>query len=52
MNLDLVVAGTEKAIIMVEAGASEVSEKVVGDGLAWAYEQMQPAISAAKRTSS
>ena len=43
-DLDLVVAGTEKAIIMVEAGASEVSEELVGDGLAWAHEQMQPAI--------
>lgn len=43
-DLDLVVAGTEKAVIMVEAGASEVSETVVGDGIAWAHEQMQPAI--------
>ncbi len=47
-DLDLVVAGTEKAIIMVEAGASEVSEEVVGDGLAWAHEQMQPAIALQK----
>ncbi len=47
-DLDLVVASTEKAIIMVEAGASEVSEEVVGDGLAWAYEQMQPAIALQK----
>lgn len=43
-DLDLVVAGTEKAVIMVEAGASEVSETVVGDGIAWAHEMMQPAI--------
>lgn len=43
-DLDLVVAGTEKAIIMVEAGAHEVSEEVIGDGLAWAHEMMQPAI--------
>jgi polyribonucleotide nucleotidyltransferase len=47
-DLDLVVAGTEKAIIMVEAGASEVSEELVGDGLAWAHEQMQPAIALQK----
>lgn len=47
-DLDLVVAATEKAIIMVEAGASEVSEEVVGDGLAWAFEQMQPAIALQK----
>lgn len=43
-DLDLVVAGTKDAIIMVEAGASEVSEQTVGDGLAWAHEMMQPAI--------
>lgn len=43
-DLDLVVAGTESGVIMVEAGASEVSETVVGDGIAWAHEQMQPAI--------
>ena len=47
-DLDLVVAGTENAIIMVEAGASEVSEQIVGDGLAWAHEQMQPAIALQK----
>ena len=47
-ELDLVVAATEKAIIMVEAGASEVSEEVVGDGLAWAFEQMQPAVALQK----
>ena len=47
-DLDLVVAGTEGAIIMVEAGASEVSEELVGDGLAWAHEQMQPAIALQK----
>ena len=43
-ELDLVVAGTKDAIIMVEAGASEVSEQVIGDGLAWALDAMQPAI--------
>lgn len=33
---------------MVEAGANEVSEQVVGDGIAWAFEQMQPAIALQK----
>jgi polyribonucleotide nucleotidyltransferase len=42
--LDLVVAGTENAIMMVEAGANEVSEEVVADGLAWAFENLQPII--------
>ena len=43
-DLDLVVAATKDAVIMVEAGANEVSEQIVGDGIAWAFEQMQPAI--------
>ena len=43
-GLDLVVAGTKDAIMMVEAGADEVSEETVADGLAWAFEQMQPII--------
>ncbi|MFO0970992.1 MAG: polyribonucleotide nucleotidyltransferase [Candidatus Saccharimonadales bacterium] len=43
-ELDLVVAGTKDAIIMVEAGANEVSEQIIGDGLEWALQAMQPAI--------
>lgn len=43
-DLDLVVAGIERGITMVEAGANEVSEDVITDGLAWAFEQYQPAI--------
>lgn len=43
-ELDLVVAGTESGIMMVEAGASEVSEEVIADALAWAHEAIQPAI--------
>lgn len=43
-DLDIVVAGKESGITMVEAGANEVSEEVVADALAWAYEQYQPAI--------
>jgi len=43
-DLDLVVAGIESGITMVEAGADEVSEEVVADALAWAYERYQPAI--------
>lgn len=42
--LDLVVAGTEDAIMMVEAGANEVSEAVVVESLAFAHKAMQPAI--------
>lgn len=43
-DLDLVVAGIGSGITMVEAGANEVSEKVVIDALKWAFEAYQPAI--------
>jgi polyribonucleotide nucleotidyltransferase len=43
-NLDLVVAGIESGITMVEAGADEVPEEVVAEALAWAFEHYQPAI--------
>lgn len=43
-DLDLVVAGIESGITMVEAGAREVSEEVVVDAMAWAHQMMQPAI--------
>jgi polyribonucleotide nucleotidyltransferase len=43
-DLDLVVAGIESGITMVEAGANEVPEAVVADALAWAFEHYQPAI--------
>lgn len=47
-DLDLVVAGIESGITMVEAGANEVPEEVVADALAWAFEQYQPAIALQK----
>lgn len=47
-DLDLVVAGIERGITMVEAGANEVSEDVIAEGLAWAFEQYQPAIALQK----
>lgn len=43
-DLDLVVAGIESGITMVEAAANEVGEELVAEALAWAYEQYQPAI--------
>lgn len=43
-DLDLVVAGIEKGITMVEAGADEVSEEVIVDALDWAFRELQPAI--------
>jgi polyribonucleotide nucleotidyltransferase len=43
-KLDLVVAGTENAIMMVEAGAREVSEDQIAEALQFAQDAMQPAI--------
>ena len=43
-DLDLVVAGIESGITMVEAGANEVPEEVIADALAWAFDHYQPAI--------
>jgi len=47
-KLDLVVAGTEQAIMMVEAGANEASEEDVAKALAFAHEAIQPAIALQK----
>ena len=43
-DLDLVVAGIESGITMVEASAKEVSEDTVAKALKWAFETYQPAI--------
>jgi polyribonucleotide nucleotidyltransferase len=43
-DLDLVVAGTGDAIMMVEAGAKEVSEETVAEALDFAHKAIQPAI--------
>ena len=43
-DLDLVVAGIESGITMVEAGAKEVSEEVIVDAMTWAHQMMQSAI--------
>ena len=43
-DLDLVVAGIESGVTMVEAGADEVPEDVILDAIAWGQEVIQPAI--------
>ncbi len=48
-ELDLVVAGTTDKVIMVEAGASEVSEDVMFDAIKWGSEQLKPAIDLIKQ---
>lgn len=48
-GLDLVVAGTSEGIMMVEAGASEITEDKVAEGLDFAFAAMQPAIDLQKQ---
>jgi len=43
-KLDLVVAGTKEAIMMVEAGANEVTEDEIARALELAHDAIQPAI--------
>lgn len=43
-KLDLVVAGTKDGVMMVEAGAAEVTEEEVAEAIAFAQDVIQPAI--------
>ncbi len=43
-KLDLVVAGTEGGVMMVEAGANEATEDEVAEAIQWAHKAIQPAI--------
>ncbi len=45
-DLDLVVAASEKAILMVEAGANFVSEEVMLEALQFAHEAIKPIVAA------
>ncbi len=45
-QLDLVVAGTENAVLMVESEAQQLSEEVMLGAVVFAHEQMQAAINA------
>jgi len=47
-DLDLVVAGTEDAVLMVESEARELSEEVMLGAVLFGHEQMQVAINAIK----
>ena len=47
-ELDLVVAGTDKAVLMVESEAKELSEQVMLDAVVFGHDQMQSAITAIK----
>lgn len=43
-KLDIVVAGRESGVMMVEAGANEATEEEVAGAIEWAFKEMQPAI--------
>ena len=43
-GLDLVVAGTKEGVMMVEAGASEVSEEQIAEAISFAQSAIQPAV--------
>ena len=45
-QLDLVVAGTEQAVLMVESEAQQLSEEVMLGGVVYGHEQMQAVINA------
>ncbi|WML90351.1 polyribonucleotide nucleotidyltransferase [Thiothrix lacustris] len=47
-DLDLVIAGTESAVLMVESEAKELSEEVMLGAVMFGHEQMQVAINAIK----
>lgn len=48
-DLDLRVAGTRDAILMVESGASEISEESMGEALKFAHQAFQPLIDIQER---
>lgn len=47
-QLDMVVAGTENAVLMVESEAKELSEEIMLGAVMYAHREMQPVINAIK----
>ena len=47
-DLDMVVAGSEKAVLMVESDANELSEDLMIGGILFAYQEMQSVIKGIK----
>ncbi len=43
-SLDLVVAGTRSAVIMIESGSNELGEEIMLDAIKFAHKEMQPII--------
>ncbi len=48
-DLDLVIAGTAERVMMVEAGASEVPEKIILEAMKLAHKEMQKVIDTQKK---
>ena len=48
-KLDLTVAGTEEAVMMVEAGADEVSEEIILDAIEKAHEEIKEIVKTQKK---
>lgn len=51
-DIDMIVAATEDAVVMVEGGAQEASEKDMVDAILHAFKEMQPVIKAQKELQS
>ncbi|MFX8242816.1 polyribonucleotide nucleotidyltransferase, partial [Acinetobacter baumannii] len=45
-EMDLIVAGTERAVLMVESEANQLSEEIMLGAVVYGHEQMQIAINA------
>ncbi|MBU0880672.1 MAG: polyribonucleotide nucleotidyltransferase [Candidatus Omnitrophica bacterium] len=43
-DLDIIVAGTRSSVVMIEAGAKELSEDIMADAIAFAHKELQPLI--------
>ena len=47
-DLDMVVAGSDKAVLMVESDANELSEDLMIGAILYAHQEMKPVIEAIK----
>ena len=47
-DLDMIIAGSENAVLMVESDANELSEDLMIGGILFAHQEMKPVISAIK----
>lgn len=43
-DIDIIVTGTKKAVVMIESGSNELSEEIVYDAIKFGHEKLQPVI--------